>query len=173
MQLAIFCDQTLAKGSYYQGTYLNEKISNNQFLINIPIFQTSQATKVYAWATMCYEQGSSNIYSPNEIIVIDFINDEVNYPIIVGKLYKTTINNNSLDNKNITLNKKVNSLMVTGDSTFNKDGFNLATYNDRMEITSYKTGLDLVNAIDIIQELQQKVFNLEKQIENLKNKILT
>ena len=170
MQLAIFCDQSRTSG--YKGTYLNEKISSNQFLVNIPIYQTSQSTKVYAWATVCYEKGSSNIYSTDEIVVIDFINDELNYPIIVGKLYRK----NEKENKDtITVQKKLNSITSYGESEFNSKGFKLFKIQDsnginKVNVTEEVTGTEIINLLQTVKEQQEKINALSSKVEKLEEK---
>lgn len=171
MQLAILCDQSHT--AQYKGTYLNEKISDNQFLINIPIYQTSLSTKVYAWATVCYEKGSSNIYSTDEIVVIDFINDELNYPIIVGKLYKK---NETENRETITIQKKLNSITSYGDSEFNSQGFKLckmesANAENKVNITEEVTGTEIVNLLKTVKEQQEKINALTAKVEKLEKRL--
>lgn len=152
MQLAIFCDQS--NTGKYKGTYINQKVSDNQFLINIPIYQTSQTEKIYAWATMCYEKGSSNLYKEGEVIVIDFINDELNYPIIVGKLYKAK--NTAELTENNTIIKNLNSLNVYKEANFKKSsGFKLETIS----------GEEIVSAVNLTKKQEQEILVLRNLLE--------
>ena len=104
---------------------------NNQYRIRIPKYHklqgvsTSTPTDQLPFATVCYIPGIIPIYSVGDIVYVDFENDDLSFPVILGKLLCD-------DNKDKTLpNIKANSLSVDIDTRLSNDTqIGTVTYTD-------------------------------------------
>lgn len=104
---------------------------DNQYKIRIPKYHklqgiaTSTTTDQLPFATVCYIPGIVPVYSIGDIVYVDFENDDLSFPIILGKLLCN-------DNEDKTLsNIKANSLKVEIDTRLSEDTqIGTITYKD-------------------------------------------
>ena len=62
--------------------------SDNSCTVRLPIFETAASQgEVILKAVMLTQPGLYNGYSEGDIVFVDFENDKLNQPIILGKLY--------------------------------------------------------------------------------------
>lgn len=100
------------------GTVINEygvEVPSNYFTIEIPIFKPAGQpndlpTSAYIQqATLCYNPGVENGYRVGDIVYVDFYNNEMNEPVIIGKLYtkNSSSQTSTILGENLSISKKV------------------------------------------------------------------
>lgn len=129
-----------------QGTMLTvgtikEKYYDNDTLIykvDLPVFkspgvQESKLTSTILEATACVSPGTYEPYNIGDQVYIGFINNELNQPVILGKIAKK-LNNND-DSSSLS---KINSLNVTNSAILPKDiKIGDITYEDLYNAITY------------------------------------
>lgn len=67
-----------------------EKIdyTTNRFLVRLPIFETNEdGRKIILEAVLCYQPGLYHGYNLGDVVVLGFINNHLDAPIILGKVF--------------------------------------------------------------------------------------
>ena len=60
----------------------------NKYLVRIPLLESSATIgEVVLYATLCYEPGNLDTYNIDDVVFVDFENNQLNKPVIIGKLY--------------------------------------------------------------------------------------
>ena len=88
----------------------------NSALVRIPMYETSQGERALFTCIIKTLPGIINGYVEEDVVFVDFENDDLDYPVIVGKLYlgpaKEIGSKTSID---------VDSLVVDGSAKFSSD----------------------------------------------------
>jgi hypothetical protein len=62
---------------------------SNKINVRLPIFESSGTNKqCIVSCNICYNPGNLNAYTIGDYVYVSFINDELSFPIIIGKIYK-------------------------------------------------------------------------------------
>ena len=140
-----------------------KNINNNIFTIRIPIFETAGSNTEYTTeARLCYEPGNLQSYNINDVVFVAFENDEINDPVIIGKLFtgkeevSTTFSKNS-------------ALTVTGQTVLSENTkIGKLTYDDLYNLVQK---VNLIN--DILSNTIKDLDTISKDIEQFNGVPLT
>lgn len=94
---------------------------NNQYKIRIPKYHkldgvaNSTPLEQLPFAAVCYQPGILPNYQINDIVYVDFENDDLSYPVIFGKLLRdeNTVQSSWCDIKTRSLNVEVDTVLST------------------------------------------------------------
>ena len=65
--------------------------NSNSCIVRIPLFETTGSLEPFvAEAKICIQPGIYNGYKQGDFVWVDFINDRKEYPIVLGKIFKNT-----------------------------------------------------------------------------------
>lgn len=125
----------------------------NQLRVRIPIFESAGITKqAIIDANICYTPGNVELYAVGDIVYVGFENNNINNPVILGKLYQGKENeastfsySNSLEVTNKTIlssDTTIGDLGYTELSTLKNSRGNLQQQIDTINETLKKNGID-------------------------------
>ena len=124
--------------------------SDNSCTVRLPIFETAASQgEVILKAVMLTQPGLYNGYSEGDIVFVDFENDKLNQPIVLGKLYlgaakeETSPVHSSLAVSNLTVTSKA-TLPIDTQLVLEDTGNTVAVENG---ITTYKSLTDIIKAL--------------------------
>lgn len=124
--------------------------SDNSCTVRLPIFETAASQgEVILKAVMLTQPGLYNGYSEGDIVFVDFENDKLNQPIILGKLYlgaakeEASPVHSSLAVSNLTVTSKA-TLPIDTQLVLEDTGNTVAVENG---ITTYKSLTDIIKAL--------------------------
>ena len=124
--------------------------SDNSCTVRLPIFETAASQgEVVLKAAMLTQPGLYNGYSEGDIVFVDFENDKLNQPIVLGKLYlgaakeETSPVHSSLAVSNLTVTSKA-TLPIDTQLVLEDTGNTVAVENG---ITTYKSLTDIIKAL--------------------------
>ena len=145
-----------------KGLILNIDYNDHYCNVRIPLFETAGNLQIVSVkATICTTPGIYNGYKEGDIVFVAFEDNELNEPVIIGKLYtdanteknaSSAISCNTLYAKNLTLPL---TTKIESDNTLKNliDGGGM----------SYP---DIGAIIDQLQALSAKVAELEERLSN-------
>lgn len=143
--------------------------NDNSCTVRLPLFETvATSGEVILSAVFMSQPGMYNGYAENDVVFVDFENDSLDSPIVIGKLYLgATAETASAKKGGIT----VSSLNVSSDATLPVDT-KIAV--DRVTtvadvdggITSYKSIADMIKAL---RNTGSSIERLDKQNDELKD----
>ena len=77
---------------------------NNKFKVRIPLFESAGSSDpCILLATLCYVPGNLDCYNIGDVVFVAFENNQINSPVIIGKLYTGTEKLNTRLNKSSVL----------------------------------------------------------------------
>ena len=124
--------------------------SDNSCTVRIPLFETAAAQgEVILPAAILIQPGMYNGYSEGDIVFVDFENDKLNQPIVLGKLYlgaakeEASPAQSALAVSNLTVTSKA-TLPIDTRLVLEETGDVVPVENG---ITSYKTITDIIKAL--------------------------
>lgn len=148
--------------------------SNNTCTVRIPLFETAGSSgEVIFTATFMIQPGIYNGYSEGDVVFVDFEDNKLSYPIIIGKLFKGATT--ELANKKLS-SITASSLQVSKDATIpltTKLSFsNPETTRVKVDrdYSNYKTLLDIIKAI---KDTGDSIENLTKDVSGQISEIKT
>lgn len=114
--------------------------SSNTCIVRIPVFEgAGNRTKIQAEAAICIPPGNYNGYKVNDVVVVGFGENNIDQPIILGKLY-LGIQGEQLAGSRSALNidhLTANSITLSDDATINNK--KLSTIVKELSSNSSKT----------------------------------
>lgn len=119
-----------------------DKASSNSWNVRIPIFETSSSKENQIFECYyCLQNNNNPSFVKGDIVVIDFLDNNLNSPIIMGYFYKGNIvenNNKNYDNEINKINRRLNSIDL------NNSGSSCALYKHifSVNITDYNIGME-------------------------------
>lgn len=125
-------------------------ILTNKCTVELPIFKTVGSDDISAEAIFAIPPGTYNGYDVGDIVIVDFENNKMSKPVILGKLYtNTTAESNS---KGALL---CNSLSVSNSASL--PGNTQLIFKDDLLNTysKYTSIVDIINAIESAPAIQQ------------------
>lgn len=124
--------------------------SDNSCTVRIPLFETAAVQgEVILPAAILIQPGMYNGYSEGDIVFVDFENDKLNQPIVLGKLYlgaakeEASLAQSALAVSNLTVTSKA-TLPIDTRLVLEETGDVVPVENG---ITSYKTITDIIKAL--------------------------
>ena len=61
---------------------------DNKFRVRIPLFESAgNLSECILTATLCYVPGDLDVYRVGDVVFVAFENNQINSPVIIGKLY--------------------------------------------------------------------------------------
>jgi hypothetical protein len=143
--------------------------NDNSCTVRLPLFETvATSGEVILSAVFMSQPGMYNGYAENDVVFVDFENDSLDSPIVIGKLYLgATAETASAKKGGIA----VSSLNVSSDATLPVDTKiavdRVATVADvDGGITSYKSIADMIKAL---RNTGSSIERLDKQNDELKD----
>lgn len=106
-----------------KGIVTNLLLNENRILVRIPFFETAGSDEVIFNCLLLNQPGLINGYQINDVVFVDFENNDLDTPIVIGKLYtgsdnvsKTSVN---ADNINAEGAANFSSQFTVGEVTYN------------------------------------------------------
>jgi hypothetical protein len=121
--------------------------------VNVFIFQQPGDEPVIMPCNVCYQPGFNVGYQYGDIVIVGFIDDNLQYPVILGKLYKPeNIKNDDKSGINLQTLSVSSSTKLSGDTEIGE--------------VNYKYLLALKDIVD-----NNKISILETKLNNLEEKM--
>lgn len=144
-------------------------LNSNKIKVRIPIFETSTDNREAIFdCLMCVNPGSTHGYAVGDIVYVDFENNDLDHPVVVGKLYRQkdyenilkTFDKNSKSSNNIKSNiaEFVSDLKVYHRARLPED----TTIGD----LSYSDILTLIRRVDYLESLI-KSFKINTKVDEV------
>lgn len=149
--------------------------SDNSCMVRLPVFETA-ATKseVVLKAVMLSQPGMYNGYAEGDVVFVDFENDKLNQPIIIGKLFLGPAKENTaptaLSVANLTVSKSA-TLPIDTKLVLEDSGGAVPVENG---ITSYKSLTDIIKALYKAESSAGQIVQVQSDsISNIKVEYLS
>lgn len=149
--------------------------SDNSCMVRLPIFETA-ATKseVVLKAVMLSQPGMYNGYAEGDVVFVDFENDKLNQPIVIGKLFLGPAKENTaptaLSVANLTVSKSA-TLPIDTKLVLEDSGGAVPVENG---ITSYKSLTDIIKALYKAESSAGQIVQVQSDsISNIKVEYLS
>lgn len=154
-----------------KGIVTELNLDRNKITVRVPIFENAGDPPALFECAICNEPGIINGYSVDDIVYVDFENNYLNYPILMGKLYRglseASNNNTSIIAQTLSVSgpTRLSSDFKVGDISYS-DLYYIKTINKNMQ--GMFDGLTLKNfnlIIDDIYVYSYKEFSKPERIE--------
>lgn len=105
------------------GIIVNIKYEEAKAIVRLPVFEVPGSTnKQTVEASICYTPGNLNGYKKDDVVYVGFENNQIEKPIILGKLYtgeEEASNYSKSNSLEVTGNVKLPSNTNIGDISYN------------------------------------------------------
>lgn len=124
---------------------------DNTLFVRLPLFESASDSRnnQIVKCTICYNPGNLNSYKENDVVFVAFEDNQINKPVVIGKLYLG-------QEKEATNHSYSNSLTVTEN----------ATLPSETKIGSLDFS-DIKGLLGEIKQLNDYINQLEKRIKDL------
>ena len=135
---------------------------DNTLDIRIPLFESASGTRnnQILKSTICYDPGNLNGYKVGDIVFVGFENNQIDKPIVIGKLYlgqeKEASNHSFANSLKVAENASLPINTTIGNLNFN-------------QLKSLFSKGEQLN--DFINQLDKLTSTIEKEIDNIEEEI--
>lgn len=131
-------------------------LNSNKIKVRIPIFETSTDNREAIFdCLMCVNPGSTHGYAVGDIVYVDFENNDLDHPVVVGKLYRPKDYGNRLKTFNVKSNSSNGAESNIAEFVSDLKVYHHARLPEDTIIgdLSYSDILTLVRKVDYLEDL--------------------
>ena len=141
--------------------------NNNSCTVRLPLFETSNNSgEVVLPAIFMNQPGMFNGYNEGDIVFVDFENNNLDTPVIIGKLYLGSEKETSNSQKG---GLKVASLTVDSNATLPLDTklvFNNTSSTEAPVDNRYANYKSLLDVIDTLNKTEENISQVDKSVSD-------
>ena len=124
-------------------------LDENKLIVRIPILEYTGDREVLMKSPICHQPGNTYGYKVEDVVLIGFINDDYNCPIVIGKMFTE---------------KETNPTNGLAGNSLNIDGSTVLGENTKIGQITYD---DIYVTVKQFKEVAPDIDRLTRSIENV------